>query len=282
MAHLAACTTPVAPVKNDSNRNYATRELFSAFQSDINEEMEYVLTQVNIVANESRQLESTLTEYCSKEVEAVTSKTEVLFEEFEEKLRKVKAEWREELSQFNESRQLESTLRKYCSDEVKAVRINTQLLFEELKKVKAEWREELSEFKISLLRKHFRVSDLFYGKRYLATKAAKMFSLESANAECQEHNGYLLELNGRKELNFVVGFLKEGRFRVGANDVKKEGHFVNFNSNTISTVLDLPWGENQPDNWDGVEDCVEIVAHWKALNDNTCDMHSKYVCEVPF
>ena len=62
--------------------------------------MEYVLTQVNIVANESRQLECTLSEYCSNEVEAIASKTEVLFEEFEEKLRKVKAEWREELSQF--------------------------------------------------------------------------------------------------------------------------------------------------------------------------------------
>ena len=198
--------------------------------------MEYVLTQVNIVANESRQLESTLREYCSKEVEAVTSKTEVLFEEFEEKLRKVKA----------------------------------------------EWREELSQFKISLLRKNFRVSDLFQGKRYLATKAAKMFSLESANAVCQEHNGYLLELNGRNEFNFVVGFLKEGRFRVGANDVKKEGRFVNFNSNTISTISDLPWGRSQPDNWGGVEDCVDIVAEWKALNDKACHMLTKYVCEVPF
>ena len=85
-------------------------------------------------------------------------------------------------------------------------------------------------------------------------------------------------------INFVVDFLEAESFRVGANDVKKEGDFVNFkfNSNTISTVLDLQWGNNQPDNADGVEDCVEIVAEWKALNDNSCHMLTKYICEVPF
>ena len=109
-----------------------------------------------------------------------------------------------------------------------------------------------------------------------------MFSLKNANAVCQQHNGYLLELNGRNEFNFVVDFLEAESFRVGANDVKKEGDFINFNSNTISTVLDLPWGENQPDNAEGVEDCMEIVAEWKALGDKICDMLTKYICEVPF
>ena len=45
---------------------------------------------------------------------------------------------------------------------------------------------------------------------------------------------------------------------MGANDVKKDGHFVNFNSDMISTVSDFPCGNNQPDNGGGVEDLFNI------------------------
>ena len=43
----------------------------------------------------------------------------------------------------------------------------------------------------------------------------------------------------------------------------------------------LPWAPNEPNDFDGVEDCVELIAEDAVLNDLPCWAASGFVCEAP-
>ena len=125
----------------------------------------------------------------------------------------------------------------------------------------------------------------FKDKRYLASRHEAPFSLHWANTMCKMEGGCLVELDNREEYDFVSHFLlKETRlrvFRVGANDVRREGEFVNYNSGRAFNSSGLPWWKNNPDNDSGNENCVEIITNLDKINDVKCNALTRFVCEVP-
>ena len=46
-----------------------------------------------------------------------------------------------------------------------------------------------------------------------------------------------------------------------------------------SQAIFTDWSQNQPDNWKGIEDCVEMVTSGK-WNDKDCSDYLHYVCEI--
>ena len=66
-----------------------------------------------------------------------------------------------------------------------------------------EMKENFSALKeYNLLWTYF-VSEPFEGKRYLASLMDDRFSLDSGNTMCRMDNGYLLELDTRKEYDIM-------------------------------------------------------------------------------
>ena len=149
-----------------------------------------------------------------------------------------------------------------------------------------EMKENFSALKeYNLLWTYF-VSEPFEGKRYLASLMDDRFSLDWGNTMCRMDNGYLLELDSRKEYDFVVNFLDISRihfFLVGANDVEQRGHFVNYNSGRELNITLFPWQHETPTNHPRRQNCVMIRLFFSRhqLRTTRCDNRMRYVCEVP-
>uniref|UniRef100_A0AAY4ERX0 C-type lectin domain-containing protein n=1 Tax=Denticeps clupeoides TaxID=299321 RepID=A0AAY4ERX0_9TELE len=67
---------------------------------------------------------------------------------------------------------------------------------------------------------------------------------------------------------------------VGLNDIQNENHFVWSDGSPTDF---LPWEPNQPDNWQGDEDCVHMrgVEHYNpgTLNDLPCTSSFPFICQ---
>ncbi|GFO36580.1 Cd209 antigen [Plakobranchus ocellatus] len=99
------------------------------------------------------------------------------------------------------------------------------------------------------------------------------------NELCKTIGGYLAEIDSLDEQNFVAGFIKAHTERfafIGANDVKREGTFVYYNSK--KPVPALNWCPGEPDNFLNSEDCVEFWSN--CLNDLNCGYIGQYICEL--
>ncbi|RUS72059.1 hypothetical protein EGW08_020174 [Elysia chlorotica] len=118
-------------------------------------------------------------------------------------------------------------------------------------------------------------------KVYYVSDFARPFILRKANDECRRYGGYLLEVNDVEELYYISQVLnkdfKGENFYIGANDIKNEGTFVYFNSG--EPILADSWAWENPDNWNGDEDCVQLLPYWAALNDFACLNKLRFVCE---
>ena len=129
------------------------------------------------------------------------------------------------------------------------------------------------------------VSDVYVDRVYLASRQEVAFNLSGVNQECILNGGYLVELNSQAEAQFVFDFsykLSGGAiedFMTGANDVAQPNTFVYYNSKR--PVPDYVWLPGQPDNSGGNEECAQIRARDRGLNDRACAVLSKYMCEIP-
>ncbi|GFN77570.1 Cd209 antigen [Plakobranchus ocellatus] len=132
----------------------------------------------------------------------------------------------------------------------------------------------------SPLKENYLISGIFDGSVYLLSKKNERFSLESKNDQCKEAGGYLVELDSKEEQDFVAQFSKAaGRsfVYISANDVDKEGTFVQYNSK--KPIPQLKWKKGEPNNYAGGEDCANINVY--GLNDLDCSRSSRYLCEIP-
>ncbi|GFO15260.1 collectin-11 [Plakobranchus ocellatus] len=133
----------------------------------------------------------------------------------------------------------------------------------------------------------FLVSKMFRGKKDFLTKIKAVFDISTADANCKNYGGYLVELDDQEEMNFVGSFVTRaggwGSYVfTGANDLKEENRFVQYRSK--KPLLSAIWASGEPNNARKREDCVEIMAPSEEnirhrLNDVECDLVSRYVCE---
>ncbi|GFO15292.1 collectin-11 [Plakobranchus ocellatus] len=125
----------------------------------------------------------------------------------------------------------------------------------------------------------FDFSTIFKGKIYFISKTVADFKISDAAASCEAYGGYLVEIEDAEELKFVSDFVSQTgkgvRIFTGANDRKREGHFVYYHSkNPVPSSL---WNDGEPNNARRSEDCSEIV---QKLNDVSCGSPGKYICEI--
>ena len=134
-------------------------------------------------------------------------------------------------------------------------------------------------------RSRYDVSDIYSDSVYAVSKSVGPFSIASDNNYCAMSGGYLVEIDDLQEYNLVLKLVSNiggaEDFLTGGNDIHSEGHFVYYHSK--KPVPRLPWKPGQPNNYDGVDDCMGIQLNDRLLNDRPCysGWSGKYVCEIP-
>nr|XP_039259019.1 C-type lectin lectoxin-Thr1-like [Styela clava] len=67
---------------------------------------------------------------------------------------------------------------------------------------------------------------------------------------------------------------------IGLNDIQEENTFI-WEDGVTATAGSIPWHEDQPNSYDGNQDCVEMGPNWDwELNDEDCSVKFKYLCEI--
>ncbi|XP_024286595.1 macrophage mannose receptor 1 [Oncorhynchus tshawytscha] len=99
-----------------------------------------------------------------------------------------------------------------------------------------------------------------------------------AESYCASQRGHLASFHTQEELSFITTHMPAPSW-VGLSDSRTEGVWV-WSDGTPSDFL--PWAPNQPDNWQGNEDCSNIRGfnHHEAglLNDEFCTSTLEFVC----
>ncbi|GFN77757.1 C-type lectin [Plakobranchus ocellatus] len=152
----------------------------------------------------------------------------------------------------------------------------------ELEKQLNEYAAQLAGFTnlFSINKDTYLVSALHEGRVYTMNKKTERFSLQKMNDRCKEIGGYLVEIDNQDEQEFVAKFstlLGNKMVYTGANDIQKEGTFVQYNSKKL--VSNVKWMEGEPSNYRGVEHCVVLRTY--GLNDIMCGRTYRYICEIP-
>ncbi|GFO04590.1 macrophage mannose receptor 1-like [Plakobranchus ocellatus] len=131
----------------------------------------------------------------------------------------------------------------------------------------------------------FHISDEFKGKRYFMTKTNKSFNISDADAVCQFYGGYIVEFEDADEIEFVFDFVTKvdqgGLHYTGVILRETDQTHVYYHSGkTVQTEL---WGQGEPNNVGGNEDCAVLTeaqnARGHRLNDVDCGVLGKIVCE---
>nr|XP_039249899.1 C-type lectin lectoxin-Thr1-like [Styela clava] len=105
-----------------------------------------------------------------------------------------------------------------------------------------------------------------------------------AKANCKRYGGNLASAGIRDEniRREILPLVKSGGYKtwIGLNDIQEENTFI-WEDGVTATAGSTPWHEGEPNNFDGNEDCVEVVrrSNWE-LNDNICTHQYKYLCEI--
>ena len=117
----------------------------------------------------------------------------------------------------------------------------------------------------------------------LATEAGGCYLLASeattwaaASAACAAWGGTLARIDSATEEAFVSSSVTADTW-IGLNDLATEGDMRWDGTGDVSVYVN--WATDQPDNFGGDEDCVEVLADSRGWNDLPCtDLHA-YLCE---
>lgn len=92
------------------------------------------------------------------------------------------------------------------------------------------------------------------------------FSWHTARTLCQAWGGDLVEIDSAEE-NEALAPLVIGSVWTGANDEAQEGTFRWAGGALLAYTA---WAPNQPDDWEGAEDCGELMGLEQLWNDRPC------------
>ena len=111
---------------------------------------------------------------------------------------------------------------------------------------------------------------------------SRSLSWEDARAVCLGFGGDLVTIKNEREMQFLRDLTITGFERnwIGLNDRLKEGQFVWSDGTPFNSSVYNDWGDGEPNNDDGNEDCVELdyTGRW---NDIPCSGTHYYICERP-
>jgi cysteine-rich repeat protein len=100
--------------------------------------------------------------------------------------------------------------------------------------------------------------------------------IEAIN-DCADLGGHLTAITSAAEQAFVVGIAPIsawiGAFQAGASETQ-------WFWSSAEPFEFTAWGVGQPDDFNGLEDCVHLTAADGSWNDLACDARLPYVCEV--
>lgn len=105
---------------------------------------------------------------------------------------------------------------------------------------------------------------------------AQAATWDAASAACADWGGALARVDSAEreaELSALTG----ADMWIGLNDRQTEGSMVWDGGGTLGTFRH--WATDQPDDFDGSEDCVELLADGRGYNDRPCTDLRPYVCE---
>lgn len=95
---------------------------------------------------------------------------------------------------------------------------------------------------------------VYEGHTYL--KVNKSISWTAAKVLCEKAGGYLVVLNSKAEEDSIHHFLDKNIW-IGLWDENHDGNFAWVNGDTLTFTA---WGNNQPDNYENIE---QYVVYWK-------------------
>jgi hypothetical protein len=108
------------------------------------------------------------------------------------------------------------------------------------------------------------------------TFVAEAASWATASAVCSAWGGALAQIESSDEEAFVLEGTSANTW-VGLNDRETEGSMRWDGGAELGTYSN--WAAEQPDDFDGTEDCVELLADGRGWNDRPCTDLRVYVCE---
>jgi cysteine-rich repeat protein len=97
-----------------------------------------------------------------------------------------------------------------------------------------------------------------------------------AKAYCRNLGGHLATITSQAEFDFVLALTDQSVW-IGASDQDKEGLFRWVTGEPWEFA---PWGELQPDDLQGAEDCVTLRTGLNDFNDADCEGRHPFVCEI--
>ncbi|XP_027880149.1 CD209 antigen-like protein E [Xiphophorus couchianus] len=100
---------------------------------------------------------------------------------------------------------------------------------------------------------------------------------KKAREDCRKRGGYLVVINDDDEQKFVFALSDKSAW-IGLSE-ETEGSWKWVDGTALSSELKKFWGEGQPDNVNGSEDCAQILEVNKTWNDNKCDGSFPWICE---
>ncbi|GFO33858.1 collectin-10 [Plakobranchus ocellatus] len=124
------------------------------------------------------------------------------------------------------------------------------------------------------------VSNIVSGRVYAVSKTEEMEDMRNISKSCDLIGGYVAEINNVGEQMLLTNFLKmigNYRYYIGANDMEREGTFVQFKSR--KPAPNVQWAPRHPKVQGENEDCVQATPF--GLKNVECGQLSKFVCEVP-
>ncbi|XP_034321227.2 neurocan core protein-like [Magallana gigas] len=116
---------------------------------------------------------------------------------------------------------------------------------------------------------------------------------ESAKDHCESIDAYLVEIESSEENTWIYHDIVQQHFLpimnhcthskwnctvwIGGSDQSRESQFIWSKSKNIITFT--KWFLDNPDNYKGNEDCIEMLAITGEWNDRSCDYNTGFICE---
>ncbi|XP_063066766.1 macrophage mannose receptor 1, partial [Engraulis encrasicolus] len=120
---------------------------------------------------------------------------------------------------------------------------------------------------------------LLYGDSCYHFESEEVRNWNDAEQYCVRQGGHLASIHSPEEVGFFVAHMPSTSW-VGLSDSQTEGTWV-WTDGSASDYLS--WETDQPDNWQGNEDCVHLrgTGHYQPgkLNDQPCSYSFPFVCQ---
>lgn len=116
------------------------------------------------------------------------------------------------------------------------------------------------------------------GQKYYVSNGLKG-TFEKAQKFCSDAGAKIVlprSEDENKVLTSLQAALESTYVYVGATDIRNEGHFVDMNGQPLTFTK---WKENEPNDYNGAEDCT-IIYSSGVWNDINCSSEWHVVCEL--